>query len=233
MIISELGRDTGFFSAFFFTMNHYIYAVKNKQSFRLLTQNWLFRYKNGWTDYFEPCDINLEEIEQDNKYAKCGENLGSFRIREYQNIIKSIYRYNSNTVLDLISAFHTLNLNNREYGAIFVRRGDKLVSESCYIPGRKYVEKLLELYPEVTIIYVQTDDYNVVDEVKGYLEEKSLTGKISVKTNCPENHRGIIVFSPRKWDLLNGQVRDGNKEYVATCGFVSSKSVDCGSRRNL
>jgi hypothetical protein len=56
MIISNLDRSSGFFSQFFFTINHYLYSIYTNQAFTLRSDTWLFKYKEGWTDYFMPID---------------------------------------------------------------------------------------------------------------------------------------------------------------------------------
>jgi hypothetical protein len=57
-IQSELNNSAGFYSALFFTMNHYLYCKKHKINFEIKSDHWLFKSKDGWTDYFEPISLN-------------------------------------------------------------------------------------------------------------------------------------------------------------------------------
>ena len=62
MIISIFDNKSGFFSMFFFFVNHYIYALKNNLNFEINNANWLFKYNLGWEDYFENMCIYLKDL---------------------------------------------------------------------------------------------------------------------------------------------------------------------------
>lgn len=223
MIISELNRRSGFYSQFFFTINHYIRAIKNNQGFSLISSNWLFKYREGWTDYFEPIKTNFPEDTQVTEWACHGYSLAGYKISDYRAVIPDIYRYNNTIQAAIIAAQRNFGLIPNEYGAIFIRRGDKLVHESNYTHASKYLQKLLNLYPTMEILYVQTDDYNSILELEEYIREHSLN--ISVLTSCPKDCRGIIIFPAHKNSLLLGSVLDGNKEYLNKCAFQNVRPV--------
>lgn len=226
MIFSELSRNSGFFSQFFFAINHYIHAVKTNQNFRLITDNWLFKYKEGWTDYFLPIDIN-DRVHKDNEeiiHAFHGNTLANYKLIEYKLAIQSMYHYNT-VISELVKkSFLEFGLKKNEYGGIFIRRGDKLVAESHYNNASKYLKRLLVYNNSINTVYVQTDDYNVILELKEYVLENGLN--LSIVTNCPVDCRGLIIFDFYKTSLLHGNVLDNNKDYIINkCDFNLVKPV--------
>ena len=74
MIISILDKTSGFFSMFFFTINHYIYCIKNNINFKLDTSNWLFKFEKGWEDYFESIDIYMIRNKIQHRISQNSEN---------------------------------------------------------------------------------------------------------------------------------------------------------------
>jgi hypothetical protein len=189
---SELNSAAGFFSVFFFTLNHILYCKKNSINFDMVSDNWLFKYENGWTDYFEPYSLKFYDKDLKNiKKAAHGNVLAPFPIKDYGNIIPEVYRYNEKTDEYIHNKKEELDLLKQEYDSIFIRRGDKLVNESKYFKGDEYIEVLLEKNPTVSLIYVQTDDYTAVEEIQEYIDNKRLP--IEVTTLCPVEQRGVIV----------------------------------------
>jgi len=104
-MISLLHQSAGFFSQVFFTMNRYIYCKKHHKDFTLDTENWIFLHEKGWTDYFEPIDLQLENSNNDNYRSRYGHGYVikdvslwvlatnsdakdklAFEIRKYENI---------------------------------------------------------------------------------------------------------------------------------------------------
>lgn len=226
MITSELGSRSGFFSELFFTINHYIHALKTSQNFRLVTHNWLFKANKGWTDYFLPIDNNcFIESELSNIHACHSNTLGGYKIKDYKSVISLIYRFNDVMTNAINQAFNDFGLTKNNYGAIFVRRGDKLIHESKYVHASKYLEKLLARNEvKIDMVYVQTDDYNVILELEEFIKEHDL--KITLKTNCPVECRGMIIFDFYKNTLLQNQVLEANKDYVRNkCNYEYTKPV--------
>jgi hypothetical protein len=113
------------------------------------------------------------------------------------------------------------------YGSIFIRRGDKIISgESKYEQVDKYIELLLIKDPFIQCIYVQTDDYTVIEELNEYISIKKMD--IEIKTLCDEMQRGTIVantFKDFDKHMRNKNVEsdyiEKNKEHI-----TKSKSVD-------
>lgn len=217
MIISHIEtKYAGFFSSFLFMVNHYIYAKLNKQGFKLITDNWLFKYKKGWEDYFLPIDfptISQNET-KDIIVQQHPTVLGQFPWKMYRSIILDIYKYNSETREKINDSKKTLDWNPKEYATIFIRRGDKIIEESIIIPAEYYLMFLLELYPECNKVYLQTDDYNVFLELKEFQHKNlEMLKHIDIRTFCKEEFRGGMVITKEKYDFCRDtQVLENIKE---------------------
>jgi hypothetical protein len=175
MILTVLANASGFFSTFFFTLNHYIFCKKNKKNFKIHDNYWIFKYKNGWTDYFKDCTLYFAE-DNDTQIHQCGHTteLGKYSLIEYKNIIGEIYNYNDHVRNLIQERKQKYNLIDNNYDSIFIRHGDKLIWESKLIPTTKYIELLLEKNPNCTTIYLQTDDYNCYLELQEYNKSHQL-----------------------------------------------------------
>lgn len=214
MIISILNKNSGFFSQFFFTLNHYIYCNKNNINFKINSDEWLFKYINGWTDYFK--DISLffnEDIKDINYYGHC-QITDNYMIHEYKNIINDVYIYNED-ILNKINEFkNKLDLKNNEYDGIFIRRGDKLISESIYINACEYLKILLLKNSNAKKIFLQTDDYNCYLEINQYINNNNLN--IELLTLCKENLKGgMVIFGFNQNSIINNNIKNiENINYV-------------------
>ena len=234
-IISVLGKknDPGFYSNLFCTLNHYIYAKKNNLNFKLDSDNWLFKFKKGWLDYFEP--INIDNIKSlldqtiDIRYYGHLDIIENYPIYEYKNIISEVYRYNENTKNKIIETKKKLNLHNETYDSIFIRRGDKLYNESIYIETEKYINFLLIKNPDCKKIFLQTDDYNSYLDLQNYILKNNLD--IEIITLCKPEQKGIVV-NKKYVELLNNIMHNNNNhpnlDYIKKIitDIKNTKSVD-------
>lgn len=215
MITTILSKSAGFYSQLFFLLNHYLYAKNNNLSFKVKSNEWLFKFKNGWEDYFKNIDIKMNNIHDLNNYC-FGHHQQIFEctITEYKTAIKEIYVYNDNVYEKIQKIKQQLSLKN--YDAIFIRRGDKLSGESNFIDTEKYIDILLSKNPNCHTIFVQTDDYNCYLDVKQYVKTKQLN--INVITLCKEELKGgMIIFNCNKsgieWAVKQHNI---NKEYISS-----------------
>jgi len=116
-------------------------------------------------------------------------------------ILKQIWVYNT-FVKNYLKTEMSRLLPPGDFCSIHIRRGDK-VKESVFQPLSDYVEALPQL-TEVHHIYVATDDYTVVEELR------SLYPTINFFTNCPLDNRGYqqwtfnnLSSDKIKTDILN------------------------------
>jgi hypothetical protein len=216
MITTILSNSAGFYSQLFFLLNHYLYAKNNNLSFKVKSDEWLFKFKNGWEDYFKNIDIKMNNIHNLNN-ASFGhhQEIFEFTIKEYKNAIKEIYIYND-VINEKIKKVKEELCLNENYDAIFIRRGDKLSGESNFINTEKYIDILLLKNPNCHTIFVQTDDYNCYLDVKKYITSKELN--INVITLCKEELKGgMIIFNCNKSGIeWASKQHNLNKEYIST-----------------
>ena len=110
---------------------------------------------------------------------------------------------------------------NGDYGCIYIRRGDKLVHEIDFIHTDKFIDKLLDKYPNCKTIFLQTDDYNCFIDLQNYIKEKNLD--IKALTLCPDNIFGAIANT--SWlDRINNTTNI-NKEYLDKIKSNISKPI--------
>ena len=180
MIISILDYSAGFFSQLHFTINHYLWCKLNGVNFMLHSTNWLFRFKNGWTDYFEDNSLIFKSTIPKNEivYKKHRDTNGDFSLIEYRNIIGEFYRYNTTTKQAIIDTKIKYNIPET-YDCIFIRRGDKLYVESTYIHSSKYLDLLIKKNPDCKNVFLQTDDYNCYLELQEYIKEKKSVNRMT------------------------------------------------------
>uniref|UniRef100_A0A6C0HJJ6 Uncharacterized protein n=1 Tax=viral metagenome TaxID=1070528 RepID=A0A6C0HJJ6_9ZZZZ len=214
MIISMMDKSSGgFFSQLFFTMNHYLTAKATGSQFILNTSTWLFKYEKGWTDYFET--FELKNINNDSRVFEAGHSIEfiKFPLEAYRNAVKEVYRYNERTIALILRKKKELKLTEKEYDSIFIRRGDKLSWESKYIPTEYYLKLLLERNPNCRSIFIQTDDYNCVLDLKKLIYERGLD--IEVLTFCTEGQRGVVVFQHNGLENAASDKTNMNNEYIS------------------
>ena len=214
-IVSNLSKKAGFYSELFFLFNHYLYCKRNKINFKINSENWLFKYKDGWTDYFEPIELVFYE-NNSNYIDKYHMNiLYDFKVVEYKEAIIDVYKYNNFTKAILEKSKEELNLKDKQYSSIFIRRGDKLAYESKLINEDEYIKILLNKNPQCNHLYVQTDDYNCIINLQKYIDNNNIN--IKLYTLCPNDQYGTVVLNKQKDELINiNQNRHNeNKEYIS------------------
>jgi hypothetical protein len=193
MIITVLKKVRGFYSILFFVLNHYLYSKRNKINYRQCSHGWLFKTMHGWTDYFNDIILTFNDSTNDIVYCLDQERteLDLYTLHEYKEAINDIYQYNETTkqqINEVKTHFYLFN----NYSSIFIRRGDKLRHEADYYHGSLYIKKLLEIEPTCQRVFIQTDDYHSVLEIKEYLIENQIT-HIEIITICDENTYGMVI----------------------------------------
>jgi hypothetical protein len=229
-IISIWDSGSGFYSELLFKFNHYLYCKKYRINFKTESVDWPYTFKTGWTDYFENISLEYDTHTKMNNKEKsntrilsgCCTILEQFPLRDYVQIIPEYYRYNKQTKQHIYNMKVKLKLIGKEYGSIYIRRGDKLVDEINFISSTKFTDLLLDKYPECKIIFVQTDDYNSYLDVKRHIQTLGKTD-INVITLCPDTSFGAIANSGYLTKMKTNQISTlkenqktltNNKEYV-------------------
>jgi len=189
---------------------------------------------NGWIDYFESIELNYDtdNTKEITYYDQRNTILDNFTLHEYRNAIHELYIYNEKTKQEIMQIKNKYNLVNN-YSSIFIRRGDKLISESNLYSACIYIEHLLKIEPECKRIFIQTDDYNCITEAKEYLQSKKLSGlqDIEIITLCNENTKGMVIISHQQeflFDVINNKSNSRNKNYLLNVkdNLTNFKPVD-------
>ena len=212
-IVFKLNNNGGFFSLFFFVCQAYIYAKKYNHSFYIKTEDgWIYTYKNGWKDYFTVIDefnendaifISHETMQYNTDLT---ENK-HFTVQDYVNAIQEIIKFVPNIQEKIEQEQAKLGDN---YIAIYIRRGDKITSgESNGIDIRKLVNEF-GINNKETTIFVQTDDYGVIDELKQFVSPKS-----KIVTLTPKNKFGSTQANNYKMNKLD--VYNDTIELLVSC----------------
>ncbi len=192
MIVELVREGAGFYSLMFFFLNQYLYCQKYEIDFEIDSSKWLFKSVNGWTDYFKDVKLIFNHSDRNEIVNKKNSMIvNEFTINDYKKAINEIYKYNEYIELNINNLYKEFNLEKGNYNSIFIRLGDKLISESTKIPIKKYIDLVLLKDPNCKIIYVQTDDYSCYKECVKYVDDNNLN--IKMITNCNPNKVGVLV----------------------------------------
>jgi hypothetical protein len=232
LIISNWDNGSGFYSEMGFKLNHYLYCKKYKINFSMqTTPSWPYTLKDGWIDYFEDVkltyniDSNTNTDENEKQIINgCCTILEQFPLSDYVAIIPEFYKYNDETKKHINKIKEQLDINNKEYGAVYIRRGDKLVDETKYIESKKFADMLINKMPDCKILFVQTDDYNSYIDIKNYIENDLKKG-IKVLTTCPADRFGTIAHSGYTDKIVKNDVDNSSKDYMNQIKDKLSKPI--------
>lgn len=185
-----LGREAGFFSDTLRIVQAVLIVstmLSGRANLQIDSDNWLFRVKEGWADWFVSLPDEVTSDSQELNEPELAEKK-LFTWGAYSEAAKFVYQLNPH-LLGLTSAIQeTFGLSNEPYVSLFIRRGDKLYEESVCIPTEVYCKKLLKSGIPFNTVYVQTDDIRTVGEVQKCLPDKKV---ISL---CPPEKYGAYVY---------------------------------------
>jgi len=227
-LISNWDNGSGFYSELAFKLNHYLYCKKYNINYKTNSEHWSYKFKNGWTDYFLDVELKLNDSNENtvnsgliHTEGGCCTILEQFKLKDYVNIIPEYYKYTPEVQTIINNKKNELGLVNRDYGCIYIRRGDKLIDEINFIHTDKFIEKLLLNYTECKTIFLQTDDYNCFIDLQKYIKDNNLD--IKPITLCPENMFGTIAHNG--WlDKMKDNTY-ANKEYLEKIKNNLSKPI--------
>jgi hypothetical protein len=168
-IIFNLTNTAGFGSVLGFLLQCYIYAKENGYKFVVKEDGWTYTHSKGWHDYFK----TLEEYDSSAKYGeqesyKHGsvEGVPKYSLRKFNEAIKEIFILNDD-LMGRVQSF--IDEIGGPYVSIYVRRGDK-VGGNCKEMDAIDLDSLIkDTGIEQGNVFVMTDDYSVVEEVKKLL----------------------------------------------------------------
>jgi len=200
-----LDSSAGFFSQFFFLCNAYIFSKKNNYDFFIEDSKWHYSYKNGWHDYFTTLNKWSETITKYNtihSFKHCTiNNTPDYTIDDYIGCIQEIFKVN-NDIQEYATTF--INKIKTPYKSLYIRRGDKTsgnIKEMDTLSITDIISKT-DIKNEAGSVFVMTDDYTVINELKQQLSNCTLF------TTTLEDKNGMNV---RK---LDSETPDKKKEHM-------------------
>jgi hypothetical protein len=197
----------------------YLFAKEKHVPFFIEHNNWQYTYKNGWHDYFKTLNVydnnskytNIERYENESPVYN-NNNVPIYTIKEYIDAIKEIFILNDN-LHDFINNF--IKNIGRDYISIYVRRGDKIIETSLI--SLDEILKQTTIKDDGTPIFVQTDDYSIVEE----MEKKFPSCKIFTLTEKDErgsNNKKLLDATP-------DERKKNTENFLCACTITSKAKI--------
>jgi len=206
-------NDGGYCNQLWRFLGNYLVAQKFKKTFILDDSVWIFKNKDGWSDYFNSVLLkrNCKSIEKPIYKQILLQKLPQFTLSQYRQAFEKIMILNSSLQTKLDNIMKKFNLENNKFDAIMIRRGSKLFEESYLIKIEAFLNKLIE--KDTKIIFLQTDDYDCYDELKDIIKKRNLD--IKLYTICPEYKRGGTTVYSRELDYIKKNIhKSRNRGYI-------------------
>jgi hypothetical protein len=205
-------NNAGFGSVLGFMLQAYVYAKKNSYPFIVKEKNWNYTYEKGWHDYFESLYAYNPRIvypnQENYQHAQMGQ-VPNYTYKDYTDAMKELYRPNEyirNAANEFIEKI------GGPYNSIFIRRGDKISGKSKEMDAVNVESLIKKTGIKDGNVFVMSDDYSVVDEIKellpnctiftlidsrnsGYLAERNRNDTADIKKkNADELFTSMEVF---------------------------------------
>lgn len=200
IVIFTINSSSGFFSMFGFLNTVYIYAIKNNYPLFIEHDNWQYTHNKGWHDYFttltvyDPTDTRYIGYKIERYTSPSNSALYSiprYSIREHIEASKQIYIHQPHIQEQITN-------KRKEYGkytSLYVRRGDK-INETPLMTTQQIIDKT-SLLTENQPIFIQTDDYTVVEEIKQLMPNSTVLTE-TLSTQRGANNRNMLNLSPEE-----------------------------------
>jgi len=170
-VVFTFNYQAGFASVFGFLCKAYIYAKINQYDFYINHDNWQYTYKYGWHDYFTTLSmynplIKYNKVEH---YSWHGlENIEEYTLKQYHDCVNEIFILRDDLIKKSEDFIKSID---DKYISIYVRRGDKRI-ENSYIDISDLISQIK--IESDTKIFIQTDDYFVVEEITRLLPKNKI-----------------------------------------------------------
>lgn len=191
----------GFYSDVLRMLTNYMVCKRDGIPLTLDSREWIFTHEKGWRDYF----TTLKESDQYDTLPQINIDKPDdrqFTVSEYKSAMKEVIVYQPylHEIAEKLIQQYTLG----EYTAIFIRRGDKLLGESVYIPIEAYAHLAISTSPST--IFVQTDDYRCVEELASIIHRTH--PHIRIFSTCPTTKHGHFAFPVETSEVRSMQYSD-------------------------
>jgi mannosyltransferase OCH1-like enzyme len=186
-IVFTLTNSAGFGSMVNFLTQAYVQAKKNGGNFSIENNGWHY---GDWHDYFK--SLKKANSSQNATRYKHASQIPKSSIGDHHNAIKEIFVLND----DLAKAAEEFKKKmGAPYKAVYVRRGDKTSGEGKEMSPQDIpaLLKATDIAPGDNL-FVMSDDYDVVDEMKELLPE------VKIFTMTAPESRGTSIHDLKKLD---------------------------------
>lgn len=237
-LVYHLG-NRGFYAEMTTVARAMLYCYANSLQLWLCSDDFGYRYKQGWEDYFLPfCkeyNATTNGVAADHCYSdRRGTgtlfnkvlgftsdeiSFGPITIKGMQEILRFfmllIYRFTLEVEQKVNKQAALLNIPP-DYNAIHVRRGDKVgCAEDMFYPAEVYLDHLFNKGVVRLPLFIMSDDFGAVKELEEILKGQGVSP--SVITLCNDTHAGFDIFALRDRTLTysrnEGNVKPTDSEY--------------------
>lgn len=223
-ILFKLTDAAGFCSVFFFICKAYMQAKKKGVELFIEDGGWNYTYKDGWQDWFTTLkpftdkDMDVERVHHTNVPGE------EYTANEYTNTMKELFKPKQ-YLIDKAEEF--IRTIPGDFTALYVRRGDK-TNGSLKEMSTMSVEEILKNSDLMNVerLFVQTDDYGVVEEVK------KLLPNAKVFTLTEESMRGSDAVKTRKFSA-DEKKKNAEQFFVELLVFQRAKAGWTDHRSNV
>jgi len=194
-VVFILNHGGGFASVFNFLCKAYIYAKETGRNFLIDDEGeWPYRFKDGWHDYFK----SLKSYDRAQTYPNMiklshtsarvipdWSPVSKYTLAQYTKAAKEILVLNDDLEAQVQEYIKKIG---GTYKSIYIRRGDKTSGPAKENEAINLAEmlKTTDISP-TDKVFVQTDDYSVIEEIKGILPPEN------IYTMTPPESRGAVA----------------------------------------
>jgi hypothetical protein len=217
-------RGGGFFSLFFFLCNAYLRAKEEGVPFYIVHDEWTYTHTLGWHDYF----TTLREWDHRGRalstYHMALSEQRSYPLSMYVECIRDIFQLRP----ELVARANKIRDTLGSYTAVFVRRGDKCIE----IPDCP-VETIVPRVQDATTLFVQSDDYTVVEEFRSLLPNHRIVATVPpTKRGSYHNaqYRDRSTIRPNRdisWDLKTREAIQAETEEMLIGMYLCAHAEKC------
>ena len=220
-VVFTLTNAAGFGSVVHFLTQAYIDAKKSGSSFFIENKEWQY---GKWEDYFKSLKQFDGSDSSNVTHYQHTSQIQNYTIADHRDAIKEIFVLNDDLMKKAKDFEDTIG---GPYKAIYVRRGDKIRN------GSKEMDpiNLPDLLKTLDIsggdnLFVMTDDYAVVDEIK------SLLPAVKISTMTQPNDNGANYKQIKSLSLSNA--KDNAAElFISIQVFIDCSKGWVENRSNL
>jgi hypothetical protein len=217
-LVYHLG-DRGLFAEISTVSRAMMYALSCGRYLMIDSTEFSYRFDLGWQDYFESFCATYDPSANLDNVIHCYSNIrgpgtvfnevlsytpeafhfDGLVLRNFLTILGSfthaIYLLNDAVKKEVQAMSEEIGFPEK-YVAVHIRRGDKVGDEDIFYSFQQYWEKLAVSGADDLPLFVLSDDYQAIVEVRQWLRENNFNN--AVYTLCDETHTGYDVFAMRR-----------------------------------